>query len=66
MRQATKDIISQYDLRDGITVAPDATAHGSSRVEVRDETGVLAWRAWEFEDGFEADLHKNLAYYAKK
>lgn len=45
-------------------VAPDVIAHGSARVEIR-ENGFLHWRAFEFEPGFYEALEKNLKYVSK-
>jgi hypothetical protein len=46
---------AQPKLRAGYTLAISAIAHGSQQVEIRRE-GLLVWRAWGFEHGFESDF----------
>lgn len=51
---------AQPTLKAGYTLAISAIAHGSQQVEIRRE-GILVWRAWTFEHGFECDFTRELA-----
>jgi len=51
---------AQPKLRAGYTLAISAIAHGSQQVEIRRE-GLLVWRAWGFEHGFESDFALELS-----
>lgn len=60
MNEETLAIIDRYpNLKKGIVVAPDVVAHGSARVEIRQD-GLLCWRMFEFEKDFAYYLERNL------
>ncbi|EJI5536573.1 DUF905 family protein [Escherichia coli] len=43
------------------------TKYGDHQVEIRcRETGLLIWRAWDFEENFKEDLERELLRYAQR
>mgnify|MGYP000007445436 FL=1 len=64
MKQHIAAIIREYDTPTVTVEVANTDRYDSEQIEIRHVVdGRLAWRAWDYETGFENDLHRELAYY---
>lgn len=62
MKKAIEAILSEYRLKDSVSIkVANVTKYDDNQVEIRDAvSGLLIWRAWDFEPGFYDDFRKEL------
>ncbi|ELE3464700.1 hypothetical protein RDE54_004446 [Salmonella enterica] len=64
MKQHIAAIIREYNTPTVTVEVANTDRYDSEQIEIRHVVdGRLAWLAWDYETGFENDLHRELAYY---
>ncbi|EGF9877584.1 DUF905 domain-containing protein [Salmonella enterica] len=64
MKQHIAAIIREYNTPTVTVEVANTDRYDSEQIEIRHVVdGRLAWRAWDYETGFENDLNRELAYY---